>query len=497
MNIETQIINLFNSKKQLTSADIKNGINKNDVSIYLKELVYFGYLEKNNNTYIRTEKQYDNKTRKNEKANDERKNDENYKIALNRIFTGSFLQNNLGHEIINFIIDDKKQRYVYINPCGKRGNNAAKNTECVFHVIKTSGEFYELVAISEIDTTAKTIYSVNAKDEFVNPDLPKFKKITFYDIFYRNGVDDNSHIYTYKAKELYVPNNDYKIIIKDNKDEATFVENNKTIEINLMCNLGRYGCFADATGKKTYKSQPNKSTDVDVLRKIRDNPYIKKYDKNIDISKLDDELCFTVINDRTNLEDSMSNQIAYFLERDKNLTYTFLHNFLGIDDVKENEEFAIIREKENIDLLLESDNHIVVIENKIDSDININKKNTSGKFDSQLSKYYNAITSKYLNKNCRFFVLAPEYNKITQEKLKSDYEEGDNYTLKNYTDLYKIFSKLKYKPYNRKASKQGKFLFSEFVKSIEYLTWSKAKQYERTSYIRLKQRLKELKYQKK
>ena len=41
---------------------------------------------------------------------------------------------------------------------------------------------------------------------------------------------------------------------------------------------------------------------------------------------------------------------------------------INVDD-----NFKIIREKENIDLLLEGDNNIIVIENKIDSGINGNQ----------------------------------------------------------------------------------------------------------------------------
>ena len=53
----------------------------------------------------------------------------NYKYVLNKIFTGSFLNYNLGHEIINFIKMDDKNRYIYINPWGERCKDSEKNTE--------------------------------------------------------------------------------------------------------------------------------------------------------------------------------------------------------------------------------------------------------------------------------------------------------------------------------------------------------------------------------
>lgn len=39
----------------------------------------------------------------------------NYEFVFNKIFTGSFLEYHLGHEIINFIKTDEGNRYVYLN----------------------------------------------------------------------------------------------------------------------------------------------------------------------------------------------------------------------------------------------------------------------------------------------------------------------------------------------------------------------------------------------
>ena len=59
----------------------------------------------------------------------------NYKYILNKIFTGSFLDYNLGHEIINFIKMDDNNRYIYVNPYGERSELSAKHTEYVFHIM--------------------------------------------------------------------------------------------------------------------------------------------------------------------------------------------------------------------------------------------------------------------------------------------------------------------------------------------------------------------------
>ena len=162
------------------------------------------------------------------------------------------------------------------------------------------------------------------------------------------------------------------------------------------------------------------------------------------------------------------------------------------------EEFEIIREKEkSIDLLFVSNNHVIVVENKIDSDINgvAPEPNENGKRNSQLSKYYNHIQhdTKFSHiAHKHFYVLAPEYNSISRTKLDNDYEKGEFYILKTYNQLFDLLSSLQYRPQNSDASELGTFLFGQFVKGIEYISWPKARQQERTAYIRLKQRIKEL-----
>lgn len=490
---ERLIIKLFDSKKTLTCDQIKKETNIKDPSSTLRDLVYFEYLEKEGkDKFVRTNKIYNENDRKAEKRN------ENYEIVLNKVFTGSFLQDNLGHELINFIVDDNGQRYVYLNPLGERGEKASVESKYAVHVIKsTLKDVYELVAISKIDNTAKTIYSQqDRQNESINS--PIYYNHSFYDIFCCGDKSNKSHVYTYKASNLYIPN-DYRIIIKFNCSKAEFIKNDKTktIDINLMCNLKRSVCYADGSGKKTFSSKSNEPTDIEVLYQIIDvkNGYIKESTENVVLDKLDDEQCFSVINDRTNLEDSMSNQISYFLKRDKNLTYIFLHDFLGIYSIKKTENFEIFREREKrIDLLIKSNDKIIVVENKIDSKINGDdrEKNENGKYNSQLSAYYNYIEKKYPKHYKKYVVLAPEYNGLTQEKLDTYYENGEQYELKTYNEMFEKFKNQVYMPLGHESSELGKFLFTQFLKGIEYLTWSTAKQHEKTAYIRLKQRIQEL-----
>lgn len=495
-NNEVEVLNLFNNDqtKRLTRAEIRKAINKKDPSGIIRDLLYFEYLVENGDkTLSRTNKHYDDKNRKTECK------PENYEFVLNKIFTGSHLEFNLGHEIINFIKDEDGQRYVYLNPLGKRSERAAKKTKYVFHIIESSindeNGIYELVAVSKIDRNANVNYK-NGSPTVLN-ECPIFEGHNFYDIFYCGSEDsDKAYYYTYKASKLYRPKDNLRIILKIARNAATITRGNDKIVIELMCNPQHSICYADTSGRKTYRSKPNKNNDKSILESLILNGDVVESDETIDISAIEDEQCFSIISGRAQLEVSTSNQIAYFLRRDEKLIYSFLHDFLGVQDVYKGEKFEIVREKENnIDLLFKSDKHVIVVENKIDSKINDRSKtpNKNGKYDSQLSKYYDYIEKKYSIVETReYFVLAPEYNDISEQKLKGIYEKGDKYTLKTYNQLFQILKHLTYSPLDLEPTDEQKFLFSQFKKSVEYLTWSRGKQRERTAYIRLKQRIAEL-----
>lgn len=474
----------------------------------------------------------------------------NYTFAFNKIFTGSYLIYNLGNELINFIkTDDNRSKYgnkrlVYINPYGDRGKEAEEKTKYVLHVMETTYDnntYYELIAISKISeiyvdgkkTNEKTLYNKNTqkeKEDYKNENI-KFNGHFVGDIF----NDPKAHLCSFFAEGLYEPKENVRILFKGNKEsvsknlEETHIieEENHIFIINIECNLSRSRnlCYS-------------KEIDLNILKQIVKSKYIKKVNDNINIPK-DDEQCLAVICDRTNLEDSMSNQIAYFLSRDKKILEGFIKLLNDKEGAnKETEKIIwdrkknikIIREHENIDILLESDTDIIVIENKIDSNIveyskddksikrkakpedhilessSLSEKELLKKYNSiekklsQLSKYYKYImvdyeNNKQIKKKKHFFILKPDYSSITKKDLEENYYNGDKYTIITYGDLYKTLQRYegKYNPNGLKNSDpKATFLYDQFIQGLEYVKSSKAEQMRKTAYIRLKQRLNEL-----
>ena len=128
----------------------------------------------------------------------------NYKYILNKIFTGSFLDYNLGHEIINFIKMDDNSRYIYVNPYGERSEQSAKYTEYVFHImgiVYKNKRYYELTAVSKVSKD-DVGYKRNNKEE--KSEL-KYKKFPLRKIFKQNNNDNRSHLCTFKASSFYKP----------------------------------------------------------------------------------------------------------------------------------------------------------------------------------------------------------------------------------------------------------------------------------------------------
>lgn len=303
-----------------------------------------------------------------------KKENTNYKFIFNKIFTGSYLIYNLGNELLNFIKTDDNgtpygnKRLIYINPYGNRGNNAVKECEYVLHIMKVTFEgenYYELVAVSKINNNKKTHYNTDTEAErkaYLKDNI-EFNGYPLGDIF----SDKKSHLCSFIAEKFYTVKKGVHILFKTNsktnKNRKKINQLDKsTIIINISCNPNRSMCYS-------------KESDVSTLEEIINKKYLKEDNDTINLDKYNDEQCLAVISDRTNLEDSTSNQIAYFLNRDKLLLSHFI-KFInknlkkGQEKIDTKTEFEILREKEHIDIMLKNKDYLIIIENKIDSHIN-------------------------------------------------------------------------------------------------------------------------------
>ena len=449
------------------------------------------------------------------------------RYIFNKVFSGSYLLYNLGNELINFMIVDScnknydKRRLIYINPYGNYNEVEANNAEYVLHVMNVKYEgltFYELIAISEIDKTkGLNLYDKSAEQTRKNIEDSKieFNSCALEEIF----KDENSHLCSFVAKNFYTPKDDTHILFyvkSDNKKKRKIPKDSEKIKIiKIKSNPQHSFCYS-------------KTNDQTILDDIRNNYFEENNESNITLPKYTEQ-SLSIICDRTKLEDSTSNQIAYFLSRDTKMMEKFIEylNDNRKKDEKEiiinkNTKIEIIREHEHIDLLIKiinstennkdySNDHIIVIENKIDSGINGVEKNYTSKSKSQLSDYYEYITTgvkktskgkekenKELqsidSKNKHFFILVPSYSTITEEILKKEYKNGKEYSILHYDKLSSKLPK-SYNPYKTtdiNILNERKFLYEEFIKTLKYINMTNSTLMRELSYIRLKQRIDEI-----
>lgn len=147
------------------------------------------------------------------KKQDNENNKKEY--VLNKIFSGSFCDHELPHDVINFIKSDEGYRFAYVNPYGK---TSEPNIRYIFHIIKSSlyGDnnkgkncsVYELAAVSEIEKPTQK--------EDASP--RKIKGIEFEKIFTggKGALKELfkvSHLWRPKGKPILIIPNQKKLLI--------------------------------------------------------------------------------------------------------------------------------------------------------------------------------------------------------------------------------------------------------------------------------------------
>ena len=381
-------------------------------------------------------------------------------IVLNRMYVGDYLSTNIGHEVINMFKADNGEHYLYLNSRGNLTNeHKGKIDFMLFVKYYTEGVVEVIGKAVGLEEADGVFYSQSRKlgeedsklSEAQKQYIEKQKDGVFYNgapilkIFEGSG-QQNIYI-TYKAKYVFRTNKEKRILIGFsgvNEDDEDIIKLDAYKQ--AKASLKQY-IYPGAEYEKLMniinddsnweKSPVGKVTDE--IEKLGDNLKIKR-----DISLFD--IC-QIQND----ENRFSNALAYFMMQDnyRNLWQFFFKQY-NIDLDKgytvSREEKANIEDKDSnhkikshggrIDLLIRDKNNIIVIENKIKSDINSVKGDGDGE---QLERYYNYICWRITNegnpdkgKKKHFFILTPKYNQpnIKSEKMKKEFRSI------TYRDLY-------------------------------------------------------------
>lgn len=372
------------------------------------------------------------------------------------MFTGDYLNNNIGHEIINLFADDYSRDFIYLCKDGKfnrKDVDLANSYAIQIRRPKGVTRTLEIISIAKglklVDESKFTkTHSILDIDAALNKDSlylspPTYGGESVYDIFQSNQQQQDCCA-TFVADQVFTPNKPI-YIRHDGKDDPNCMV---VINKNPSQQMREYLYEEDNDFKALSAIIPGVLNDNEALWALR----------NPDTNKINNGKIYATATDIYGIQGrelSYSNAFKYFLDEYPEL----LEEFCKKRDCELNKEgsITVYREWNNIDILINCDDWVFVVENKIFS--GINGKYSDGK--NQLNKYQETIKKEkingeknpFYNKKYKFILLSPDHNKISVEKpwITIPYSEIYDF-LKHKTEI---------SPY------KDDFHFVDFVKSLE------------------------------
>ena len=386
-------------------------------------------------------------------------------IVFNRMYVGKYIFTNLGHEVINMYVADNGNHYLYLNATG---NFEKSHKDKIGTMLLTKSYKQNIVEVIGLATGLNDVLGANQslgrnykkENEDILQEQEKYIEseggisyggVSILSIF--NNAEQQSIFITYKAENFYKPKKRIFIafgIDSDNKELPNDAEHLvKLSQLNWAKTSLKQYLYPKEDTYEDYKTIEDLVKNSDLWKE--DNT---KVESNVDITKR--EISLIDICQIQNDENCFSNMLAYFmLQKQYRKLWTEFFKTLGITL---EESYSVTREKsakiENndnqdynpnggrIDIFISDNNkNVIVIENKIKSDINdiSTDKNNS----TQLRRYYNYVNwlrSDESDENLNpphFLILTPNYNipEIEEEK-----DVNQKLLIPQMKDIYKIIT---------------------------------------------------------
>lgn len=319
-------------------------------------------------------------------------------IVLNHMFTGDYLVENIGHEIINLYDDDKGDHYIYLCSNGKFNPREHKVPEAVILVRRPakSRGLLEIIAVAR-----KLTYIADPENYQRNV---CYGGVSVDRLFASNSKQQSICI-TFRAEEFLWPKSPlYLYHGTDPKEDVPINRTNKDIHILNPFSPSRLlrEYFDETTGNfDRLNAIMNKSAWETRDTRITEEDLAKSYPVN--------SMEVYGIQHR---ELSFSNAFKYFLLRFPDLLSKFI-DFLGCPDISINvninrNNITVEREKYHTDILIQDDETVIVVENKIFSDIN-----GETPLGNQLSDYEKKVKDMIKGKkHYHFYIFVPDHNDL-------------------------------------------------------------------------------------
>lgn len=415
-----------------------------------------------------------------DKRSDEDNQDKVNQIILNRMFAGPYIEDaeTIGHETINTIIADDGNCYIYLNSEGTINQEdteySGKNSEMLLVKLYQTNVWEIIGVVKDISTIKEMVITKDNAcwprwyryDKFIE----KYGNVSYGGVTLARIQKNNryNNVLTrdpfatctgtlYKLKKPYFI---VKICQNDNFDDSEYY---CKVEEGLSKQSLRM--FFD-------ESEPNSESLFKLINDSDFNNNLEKYTNRVDLSNTTDylnESIFDVLGIQY-YELAYSNIISHYLCNNE-YCKAFIRDVLELEEDYCNDNYKVVREEHNVDILLKGDSHIIVIENKIKSDINgrnitkekiikdIFEEDESEVNDlwqelieepvgdhriSQLCKYwyyarYVADKNGIDENNIKGFVLIPNYQSaiITEDSIAKEFK-GDMYKIITYSQVHEM-----------------------------------------------------------
>jgi len=131
-------------------------------------------------------------------------------ILLNRMYVGTFLKDNIGHEVINLFKDDNGSNYIYVNPYGRLGKNH-NDIESILLVRGINATTVEIIAKAEgltpvLNNSSPKNSTKATQKKYIDKHEITYGGVELYRIYQNNvGDNDSGTVYiSFKAKKFYI-----------------------------------------------------------------------------------------------------------------------------------------------------------------------------------------------------------------------------------------------------------------------------------------------------
>lgn len=390
------------------------------------------------------------------------------KVLISKMFAGKFNEDSIGHEVINFFEPENcENSFIYHPPHGK-----ARMVNNVVLVGKAEKYAYPVLAIAN---NVKKVKSDEYKDNikygnkyikdinFLEEEFKKKNKIT------NKNNKINNLTFLVEKGQLKVPNSSIYIIPAKND---RFTEEKRLERINELekdsCQVIKLdnenpqhdGCYCECVDNKNQDLK----TLIESSKKWENFPLKKVSEHTFDTEYNDDN--FLNFIEKENSEQIYTNMLCKILnyseeqvKKDfvnllvKKVPNKSINNIKGKIYITKEEILKDSKYKGRMDLLIVNESFLIVIENKIKSDLNgIFIEDDIRK--TQIQKYTTYLEElkdkEYKNAQTFIFILKPNYlymknidvdGVITYKELFNFFKENKNNQIKYYDEFLNALAK--------------------------------------------------------